>query len=66
LAPPSRDLVANVGVELGQLMFVATFAVAAGLMARMRMVWPRWIELAPAYAIGSVAMFWVFQRVAAL
>lgn len=47
-------------------MFVAAFAVAARLMARMRMVWPRWIELAPAYAIGSVAMFWVLQRVAAL
>ena len=56
----------NVGVELGQLMFVAAFVVAARLMARMRMVWPRWIELAPAYAIGSVAMFWVLQRVAAL
>jgi hypothetical protein len=29
------------------------------------MAWPRWIELAPAYAIGSMAMFWVRQRVAA-
>ena len=56
----------NVGVELGQLLFVAAFAVAALLMARARMAWPRWIELAPAYAIGSVAMFWVLQRVAAL
>lgn len=56
----------NVGVELGQLLFVAAFAVAALLMARVRRVWPRWIELAPAYAIGSVAMFWVLQRVAAL
>jgi len=56
----------NVGVELGQLLFVAAFAVTARLMARVRMAWPRWIELAPAYAIGSVAMFWVLQRVAAL
>ena len=47
-------------------MFVAAFVVAARLMTRIRMVWPRWIELAPAYAIGSVAMFWVLQRVAAL
>jgi hypothetical protein len=37
---------------------------AALLMARKRMVWPRWIELAPAYAIGSVAMFWVLRRIA--
>ena len=56
----------NVGVEVGQLLFVAAFAVAALLLARARMVWPRWIELAPAYAIGGVAMFWVLQRVAAL
>jgi hypothetical protein len=26
---------------------------------------PRWAELVPPYAIGSVAMFWVIQRVAA-
>ena len=26
---------------------------------------PRWIEIVPPYAIGSVAMFWVIQRVAA-
>jgi len=26
---------------------------------------PRWIALVPPYAVGSVAMFWVFQRVAA-
>ena len=56
----------NVGVEVGQLLFVAAFMVAALLLARARRVWPRWIELAPAYAIGSVAMFWVLQRVAAL
>ena len=26
---------------------------------------PRWAELVPPYAIGSIAMFWVVQRVAA-
>lgn len=65
-AIPLALLFFNVGVELGQLLFVAAFVVASRLMARVRMVWPRWIELAPAYAIGSVAMFWVLQRVAAL
>ncbi|WP_371126016.1 HupE/UreJ family protein [Bradyrhizobium sp.] len=56
----------NVGVELGQLLFIAAFAVAARLVARVRTLWPRWIELTPAYAIGSIAMFWVLQRVVAL
>ena len=31
---------------------------------RSRLPFPRWAELVPPYAIGSVAMFWVFQRVA--
>ena len=26
---------------------------------------PQWAQLVPAYAIGSVAMFWLIQRVAA-
>ncbi|MBM3288834.1 MAG: HupE/UreJ family protein [Candidatus Hydrogenedentes bacterium] len=55
----------NVGVEIGQLLFVAA---ALALLALLRKVWgapPRWVELAPPYAIGSVAMFWVIQRVAA-
>jgi hydrogenase/urease accessory protein HupE len=54
----------NVGVELGQLIFVGAFAIAAMLLARARIRWPRWAEMAPAYAIGSIAMFWVIQRVA--
>ena len=55
----------NVGVELGQLLFVGAFAIAAMLVARARIRWPRWTELAPAYAIGGIAIFWVIQRVAA-
>ena len=53
----------NVGVELGQLLFVGAFVIAALLVARVHILWPRWMELAPAYAIGSIAMFWVIQRV---
>ncbi|HEX7565485.1 MAG TPA: HupE/UreJ family protein [Bradyrhizobium sp.] len=56
----------NFGVELGQLFFVGAFAMGALLVARVGIPWPRWMELAPAYTIGSIAMFWVLQRVAAL
>jgi hydrogenase/urease accessory protein HupE len=54
----------NVGVEIGQLLFVSavTAVVAAIRWSRVRL--PHWIELLPPYAIGSVAMFWVIQRVA--
>ena len=54
----------NVGVELGQLLFVGAIAVTALLVARTRILLPNWMELAPAYAIGGIAMFWTIQRVA--
>ena len=37
-------------------------AVAAPRMAKGV---PRWAEAIPSYAIGSIAMFWVIERVAA-
>ncbi len=63
---PLALLFFNIGVELGQLVFVGAFVVVALLVARAHILWPRWIEIAPAYAIGSLAMFWVLQRVAIL
>lgn len=54
----------NVGVEAGQLLFIAAVLVMVEPMRRMRVVLPTWARLAPAYAIGSLAMFWVIQRVA--
>jgi hypothetical protein len=53
----------NIGVEIGQLLFVA---VVLGLAAAFRLSQrplPRWAALAPFYLIGSLAMFWVIQRV---
>ncbi len=60
---PLALLFFNVGVELGQLAFVA--AVLLGVRALRRVPAPRWGSLVPPYAIGSIAMFWVIQRVAA-
>jgi hypothetical protein len=65
-AIPIALLFFNVGVELGQLLFVGALAMGALLVARAGTPWPRWMEVAPAYAIGSIAMFWVIQRVTAL
>jgi len=56
----------NVGIELGQLAFVlAVTAVRAGL-ARLPWQWPRPATLVPAYVIGSLAAFWLFDRTAPL
>jgi hypothetical protein len=33
------------------------------LVRRIPLRVPRWAELIPPYAIGSIAMFWVVQRI---
>lgn len=62
---PLALLFFNVGVELGQILFIILALSCLALIRRGRARFPRWIELVPPYAIGSVAMFWVIQRVAA-
>jgi hydrogenase/urease accessory protein HupE len=62
---PLALLFFNLGVELGQLLFIAAVLTLGALMRRVRIPVPRRAELVPPYAIGSVAMFWVVQRVTA-
>jgi hypothetical protein len=54
----------NVGVELGQILFVAAVMAVAPLGARFLPRKPRWGRWVPAYVIGTIAMFWVAERVA--
>jgi len=61
---PAALLFFNVGVEAGQLAFIAAVLGVATMLRRLRVPFPRQAELIPAYGIGSVAMFWVIQRVA--
>ena len=60
----------NVGVEVGQIAFVAVvLAVIATwrwLVRRGSFVVPRWAPLVPAYAIGCVAAAWLLERVSAM
>lgn len=72
LALPAGDiplalLFFNVGVEMGQLMFIATVIAAVGF-ARLLKYPPmvgRTAFLAATYAIGTTASFWFVERVAA-
>jgi hydrogenase/urease accessory protein HupE len=64
-AIPLSLLLFNVGVEIGQLLFIAVAALAAQALRRVRMDLPRQAALVPPYAIGAVAMFWVIERVVA-
>lgn len=72
-AIPLALLCFNVGVEVGQLLFVLGVMLAlgatGGLLARLsaggRTIAGIRCELAAAYAIGGVAAFWVVERTAA-
>lgn len=64
-AVPVALLFFNVGVEVGQLAFVATLIGLLAATRRFSRPRPRWLEALPAYAIGTVAIFWVLERIAA-
>jgi len=59
----------NVGVEIGQLLFVAVViaAIAGGtrVAKRLRIAWPVSLWRVAPYAIGSVASFWLVERISA-
>lgn len=65
LAPmdiPLALLAFNLGVELGQLAFVGVVLLSAFLLRRIAFTLPRHLELLPAYAVGTLGAFWLFQR----
>jgi hydrogenase/urease accessory protein HupE len=66
---PLALLFFNVGVEIGQLLFIASIFAVMGLARivtrRIRVPQPAWAWRVPPYAIGSVAAFWIIQRIAA-
>jgi hypothetical protein len=61
-AIPLALLFFNVGVELGQLAFIAVVLAGAWVLRRMALAPPAWAPRLAAYVIGSVAAFWVFER----
>jgi hydrogenase/urease accessory protein HupE len=61
-AIPLALLFFNIGVEIGQLMFIAAVFGVAWLVRRARVAVPEWWPRATAYGIGSVAAFWLFER----
>jgi hydrogenase/urease accessory protein HupE len=68
-AIPVALLFFNVGVEVGQLLFIAAVFTVIMLVQeisqRLKFSQPLWAWRIPPYTIGSLAMFWVIQRVAA-
>ena len=59
---PLALLMFNVGVEIGQLAFVALILLLARAFKVLQVHWPRPVALLPAYAVGSLGAFWTIQR----
>lgn len=53
----------NVGIEVGQLLFVGLVLSARVALGMLPVRWPQSSALIPGYAIGSLAVFWVLERV---
>ena len=67
---PTALLFFNVGVEIGQLLFITLVFVVIALSRRvshwLALTTPGWLWRVPPYAIGGLASFWVVQRISTL
>jgi hypothetical protein len=54
----------NVGVEIGQILFVLMIVMLERFFRILEIRWPRWVEALPAYTVGGLGAFWTIQRLA--
>jgi hypothetical protein len=62
-AVPLSLLLFNVGVELGQILFLAVMLGIGVVLARLPRALPAWTRWVPPYAIGIFAAVWFLERV---
>ena len=60
---PLALLFFNVGVEAGQLLFIVAVLAAAMMLTGVWRQRPAWTPLILPYVIGTLSIFWVFERV---
>ena len=60
---PLALLTFNLGVELGQLGFVALLLLLEKSFKVLEVRWPRAFELFPAYVVGGLGAFWTIDRI---
>ena len=63
---PVALLFFNIGVEAGQLSFVAVVVLLVRCFELLRIRWPRPARMVPAYVVGSVGAFWTIDRIVAV
>jgi hydrogenase/urease accessory protein HupE len=59
---PLALLLFNVGVEIGQIFFVAAIVLLERAFRTLEIRWPRLVEALPGYAVGSLGAYWTIQR----
>ena len=60
---PIALLFFNIGVEIGQLMFVAVVLGVIWGLQRLQFQAPSWAQAIPVYVIGTLATYWFIERV---
>jgi uncharacterized Tic20 family protein len=60
---PVALLFFNVGVEIGQLMFVCAFLLLRWSFRQLEVRWSRPAQAVPVYLIGTAATYWLMQRI---
>ncbi len=61
---PEALLLFNIGVEIGQLIFVAIVLSLERVLRLREVAWARPVAALPAYFVGIAGAFWTWQRVA--
>jgi hydrogenase/urease accessory protein HupE len=56
----------NVGIEIGQIAFVIVVVAVRAVLERLALRGDLVSRLGPAYAIGALSAFWIFERIAAI
>ncbi len=60
---PVALLLFNVGVEIGQLAFVAVVLLLERAFRVLQVNWPQLLAKLPGYAVGTLGAYWTIQRI---
>jgi hydrogenase/urease accessory protein HupE len=63
---PVALLFFNIGVEAGQLSFVALMLLLVRCFDLLKIHWPQLTRMVPAYVVGSIGAFWTIDRIVAM
>jgi hydrogenase/urease accessory protein HupE len=68
--PPNEIPIAllffNIGVEIGQILFVLAVLLLLGIARQFNLHWPEALHPLPPYVIGTVATYWFLERAAGI